>query len=181
MTAIFKFKSSGTKYMSLLFGLLVLFIFFFSECKPKQSSDINEPNTPPIVITKDLTEEKVIEIAKNLLNQKRKTIPIQMHYWKTVMTKVPCTQYDVDAGISCSEPAAGAPYGYKNVAQQVWECCEQRDFPIYNEIGKWTAEYSESEDRWTVTDEFNADDLKYYFVWLVDDNNSQITEQGLKQ
>jgi len=173
---------SAAKSIRLLSVVFMALVFSLASCKSKNTGGQGVTINPPAMVkSKDLTEERVIEIAKNLLSQSRKTVSIQMHYWNTVITKVACTQYDKDAGVNCSEPAAGAPYGYKTVPQQVRECCKQVDYPLYNSIGNWSAEYSDREDKWTVTYQFNADDLKYHFVWIVDDNSSQITEQGLNQ
>lgn len=175
-----KHSKRTTPKLYFLCSFVIATILFLGACKPRIHYIPPLPQ-PPEVKTKELTEEKAIQIAKNLLSQSHKTIPIQMHYWNTVMTRVPCTQYDVDGGIACSEPVAGAPYGYKNVAQQVQECCKQVDYPLYNSIGTWSVEYSDSQDNWTVKYDFKADNLEYHFVWIVDDNSSQITEQGLKQ
>jgi hypothetical protein len=175
-----KHSADNRQPWCLLSPLFIILILFLGACKPR-THYITPPPPPPEVKSKELTEEKAIEIAKNLLTQSRKTVPIQMHYWNTVMTKVACTQYDLDGGVSCSEPVAGAPYGYKNVAQQVQECCKEVDYPLYNSIGTWSAEYSDSQDNWTVKYDFKADNLEYHFVWIVNDNNSQVTEQGLKQ
>ena len=158
---------------------LLLSILFFTGCQPKNTPPPDPPAIPEPVIVQDLTAEQVIEMVKKQLYQSMKSVPIQMHYWKTVMTRKPCDAYDIGYGRSCSEPVPGAPYGYKNVPEQVRECCEEKNFPMYSTTGTWTADYSNSEDKWTVRFEFNADDLKRNYVWIVEDNNSQVTEQGM--
>lgn len=167
--------------MYVLFPFLFALIFLLPACKSRHTP-IPIKITPTVPLPKqDLTEEQVITIAKNELVQKQKKVQLQVHYYTSTMKRIPCTQYDVDGGVSCSEPEGGAPYGYKNVPQDVLTCCRQMDYPLYNSIGTWSAEYSSQGDNWTVTYEFNADNLKYHFVWTVDDNSSSITEKGLSQ
>lgn len=162
-------------------SMFVLLLFlFFTAC---QSNNNPPPSPPPPaepVIVQDLTEEQVIEMVKKQLYQSMKTVPIQMHYWRTVMSRKPCDAYDVGYGRSCSEPVPGAPYGYKNVPEQVKECCKEKNFPMYSTTGNWTAEYLNADDKWTVTFEFNAENLKRNYVWVVEDNNSLITDHGMK-
>jgi hypothetical protein len=162
------------KLTALLFSSVI--ILSISGCKSKPA-----PFIPSIVPVKkqDLTEEQAINICKSLLSRTGKTVTIPVHYYQTTTKRVACTQYDVDGGIACSAPEPGAPYGYKNVADQELACCEQKNIPLYNTIGNWSAEYSNSADNWTVTYQFNADDMKYHFVWTVDDNNSNVAEVGL--
>lgn len=61
-----------------------------------------------------------------------------------------------------------------------WTCCKQVDYPLYNSNCTWSAEYSDQQDNWTAKYDFKADNLEYHFVWIVDDNSQQITEQGAK-
>lgn len=116
-----KYSTTNTPAAYLLCSFVIAILLSLGACKPRATyQPPQQPQAPtPEVKTQELTEEKAIAIAKNLLSQSRKTVSIQMHYWNSVMTKVACTHYDRDGGVYCSEPAPGAPYGYKNVPQDV--------------------------------------------------------------
>lgn len=156
---------------------LVMLMITFHACKSKSSHNITITPPPVMGNQQDLSEERVIQIAKDLLGRTRKTVPIQKHYWQTVIKKIPCSPYDAEYAGRCSAPEIGAPYGYKTVPQQEWTCCERVDYAVYNTIGVWSAEYSQQEDNWKVKYEFNAEQMKYYLTWIVDDNGGQITEK----
>jgi len=139
---------------------LILLILIIEGCKSHPQPKIEVKIEPPAAAVEDLTEDQVIQKMKDELYRSRKSIPIQARYWESEMKRVPCTQYDVDLNVRCSEPQPpGAPYGYKNVPQQSLKCCREKKLDIYNIPGKWEANYSQQEDQWTVTFRFNAENL----------------------
>ena len=165
-------------YKTLLCLSCILLSLFLS-CKNEsgKQDDKGDPKPPDVDIAiNNMSKEQAIEKVKYEVRRTQKKITINVNYWEFENKRVPCTQYDVDFGRSCSGEGIGAPYGYKSVPEQIRKCCRQKDIFLSNVNGQWVADYSQTEDKWNVGFEFSIDDAKQIFNWIVSDNTGDVSE-----
>lgn len=174
---------------------LIAFLLLTGACSSNNSkqtgtgADTAKSESPDVDIkVKKLSEQEVIQKVQYVTSQQQRKITLQLPYsdWET--TKVPCSQIDVDMDPNKNDEflckckpkggGIGAPYGYKTINQMVTKCCKPKEISVNSSNGKWTAVYSEKEEKWAVEFEVSAEDIKKVLLWIVGDKDGEVRETG---